>query len=97
MKREAVSKISHVSVFYLVLLQMLIGPFDDQTYSIIMILSYFILDVANRITRNGSVEVYKTFDFEFGCFCTDDYCNSSGISEMTTMFLGMSVILCVFK
>ena len=95
MKREAVSKISHVSIFYLVLLQMLID--DDQTYSIIMILSYFILDVANRISRNGSVEVYKTFDFEFGCFCTDDYCNSSGMLEMTTMFLGMSVILCVFK
>ena len=94
MKREAVSKISQVRVFYLVLSQMLI---DDQTYFMSMILSYFILEVANRKTRNGSVEVYNVFDFEFGCFCTSDYCNSSGILKITTLFLGISVILCIFK
>ena len=93
MKREAVSKISQVRVFYLVLSQMLI----DQTYFMSMILSYFILEVANRKTRNGSVEVYNVFDFEFGCFCTSDYCNSSGILKITTLFLGISVILCIFK
>ena len=92
MKREAVSKISQVRVFYLVLSQML-----NQTYFMSMILSYFILEVANRKTRNGSVEVYNVFDFEFGCFCTSDYCNSSGILKITTLFLGISVILCIFK
>ena len=92
MKREAVSKISQVRVFYLVLSQML-----NQTYLMSMILSYFILEVANRKTRNGSVEVYNVFDFEFGCFCTSDYCNSSGILKITTLFLGISVILCIFK
>ena len=98
MKREAVSKISQVRVFYLVLSQMLIVPFDDdQTYFMSMILSYFILEVANRKTRNGSVEVYNVFDFEFGCFCTSDYCNSSGILKITTLFLGISAILCIFK
>ena len=92
MKREAVSKISQVRVFYLVLSQML-----NQTYFMSMILSYFILEVANRKTRNGSVEVYNVFDFEFGCFCTSDYCNSSGMLKITTLFLGISVILCIFK
>ena len=92
MKREAVSKISQVRVFYLVLSQML-----NQTFFMSMILSYFILEVANRKTRNGSVEVYNVFDFEFGCFCTSDYCNSSGILKFTTLFLGISVILCIFK
>ena len=95
MKREAVSKISQVRVFYLVLSQMLKD--DDQTYFMSMILSYFILEVANRKTRNGSVEVYNVFDFEFGCFCTSDYCNSSGILKITTLFLGISAILCIFK
>ena len=70
---------------------------DDQTYFMSMILSYFILEVANRKTRNGSVEVYNVFDFEFGCFCTSDYCNSSGILKITTLFLGISAILCIFK
>ena len=98
MTRGAVSKISQVRVFYLVLLQLLIDPFDDeQLYFTSMILSYFIIEVANRRTRNGSVETYNLFDFEFGCFCTGDYCNSSGILETTTLFLGMSVILCIFK
>ena len=92
MKREAVSKISQVKVFHLVLSQML-----NQTYFMSLILSYFILEVANRKTRNGSVEVYNVFDFEFGCFCTSDYCNSSGMLKITTLFLGISVILCIFK